>query len=84
MAKSNWNDLTTQQKAVIAGGAAVDAGMRLWAASDLRSRGKDEVKGPKWLWALGLSTVSSFGVLPALYLLVARRKSSDSADAAPA
>ncbi len=74
MAKKKWNDLTSTQRGAIIGAAAVDAGMRLWAGRDLATRAKDEVRGPKWLWGLGLSLVNSMGVLPAIYLLAGRRR----------
>ncbi|MFM9379073.1 hypothetical protein [Gordonia sp. VNK21] len=80
MARTKWNDLTDQQKAAIIAAAAVDGGLRLWAGRDLAARNRHEVNGPKWLWAAGLSTINSLGVLPALYLLLGRRRRA--ADAA--
>lgn len=53
--------------------AAVDAGLRFWASSDLRSRDASEVNGSKRLWSLGLSLLSTGGVLPVVYLIRGRR-----------
>lgn len=79
MAKKNWNDLTTAQRGAVIGVTAVDAGLRLWAGSDLATRTPDEVRGPKWLWGLGLSVVNSMGVLPVVYLLAGRRTGESAA-----
>ncbi|UQE74404.1 hypothetical protein MYK68_17025 [Gordonia sp. PP30] len=72
MAKKKWCDLSTAQRSAIVVGAAVDAGLRVWALGDLAGRAPSEVNGPKWLWATGLSVVNSAGVLPAAYLLTGR------------
>lgn len=74
MAKKKWNDLTPAQKACIVAGSAVDAGLRVWAGSDLASRPATEVIGPKWLWGTGLSVFNSMGILPVAYLLVGRKR----------
>ena len=73
MAKKKWAELTAAQKGTIVAVAAADSALRAWAVRDLSSRTKNEVNGPKWAWALGLSTVSSVGLLPALYLWRGRK-----------
>ncbi|MFT3716994.1 MAG: DUF5652 family protein [Gordonia sp. (in: high G+C Gram-positive bacteria)] len=83
MAKKKWQDLSDRQKALIAGGAALDAGLRLYAGRDLATRERDEVRGPKWLWGVGLAVVNSVGVLPAIYLLLGRRSKPGGYDVTP-
>ena len=53
---------------------AVDVGLRVWALRDLTKRPSDEVAGLKAVWAVGLVSVSSAGVLPLAYLVVGRRR----------
>ncbi|MFZ2512481.1 MAG: hypothetical protein WAW85_15490 [Gordonia sp. (in: high G+C Gram-positive bacteria)] len=74
MAKKKWNDMSDGAKVALVSVAAADAGLRVWAGRDLAGRANDDVNGPKWLWAAGLSVISSMGALPALYLLVGRKR----------
>lgn len=60
----------TKRLLVTAG--AVDATLRVAALVDLRRRPSDGVRGPRWAWAVGLSLVSSAGLLPAVYFLRGR------------
>ncbi|MGB3697080.1 MAG: DUF5652 family protein [Gordonia sp. (in: high G+C Gram-positive bacteria)] len=73
MKKKKWTDLPPAARAGIIAVAAADAGLRVWALSDLRSRAKSDVRGPKAVWSVALSTVNTAGVLPAAYLLRGRR-----------
>jgi hypothetical protein len=73
MARKKWSELSTRTKTVIVTGTAVDAGLRAWALADLAGRDSKTVRGPKALWAVGLSVVNSAGVLPAAYLFVGRQ-----------
>ena len=73
MARKRWNELSPPAKGAIIGVAAVDAGLRVWAVSDLASRSKEEVNGPKIAWSTGLAVVNSAGILPLVYLLRGRR-----------
>jgi hypothetical protein len=68
--KKSWSDLTpTQQKLVVAGGA-VELVLTSWAASDLRRRPAEQVRGPKAAWAMAFA-VQPLG--PIAYLAVGRR-----------
>lgn len=73
--KPSWSELPPAARASLIAVAAVDAGLRAWALRDLASRSPEQLRGPKRLWAVGLSIVNSAGVLPACYLLVARKAS---------
>lgn len=84
MAKKKWNELSTGAKVSVVGVAMIDAGLRVWAVQDLASRPKSQVKGPKWAWGLGLSVLSTSGVLPAAYLLVGRNDEPGLLPGAPA
>ena len=62
------------QRAALVSVATADIALRAWALWDLARRPRAEVNGPKVAWALALAAVSSAGVLPAVYLVVGRRR----------
>ena len=68
-----WNELPRPLRAVVVTVGVVDAGLRVWALADLRTRPADRVNGPKVLWGLALGLVSSAGILPTAYAIVGRR-----------
>ncbi|MCW5951524.1 MAG: hypothetical protein KIT69_04645 [Propionibacteriaceae bacterium] len=70
-----WNELPQSRRRGFLVLGLVDAGLRAWALADLAKRPQEEVRGPKAAWALALSLVSSVGILPAAYLMGARRRS---------
>lgn len=73
-ARQQWDELSPARKRVMVTVGIVDAGLRAWALVDLKNRPAEEVNGPKGVWALALSVVSSAGLLPAAYLLLGRRR----------
>ena len=72
--QQQWDDLSPARRKLVVTVGVVDAGMRAWALIDLKNRPVDEVNGPKAVWALALTVVSSAGLLPAAYLLFGRRR----------
>lgn len=68
-----WSDLSPLTRIAIVKVAVLDVGLRGWALADLARRPQAEVKGSKAGWAVALAVVSSAGILPAAYLLRARR-----------
>jgi hypothetical protein len=73
MAKKRWADMSDRQRGLVIAGVAAETALKGVALFDLRRRDPGDVRGPKWAWALGLVTVSSFGILPAAYFLLGRR-----------
>lgn len=73
-ARQKWDDLSPTRKKVLIAVGVFDAGMRAWALLDLKNRPADEVNGPKPAWALAITVVNSAGVVPAVYLLLGRRR----------
>jgi len=69
-----WRDVPPSKRAVIVAVGTVDVGLRIWALADLAQRPAAGVRGPKSVWALALSLVSSAGALPLTYLVVGRRR----------
>lgn len=72
--KTRWGDLQPRTKRLIIGLSVIDLILRLLAIADLVRREPSEVKGSKRLWMVGLSIISSAGVLPVAYLSIGRRK----------
>lgn len=73
MWRTRWDEMSPTSRALVTTVAVVDAGLRAWALADLKNRPAEQVKGPKAVWGLALSVVSSAGVLPATYLVLGRR-----------
>lgn len=71
--RQRWNDLSPTRRRLVVALGVVDAGLRAWALVDLKNRSADQVNGPKALWGLALTVVSSAGVLPTAYLVLGRR-----------
>jgi hypothetical protein len=72
--QERWQGLPPAQRAAMMTVGAVDIGLRIWGLADLARRPAKQVRGPKAAWALGMSVVSSAGVLPLTYLVVGRRR----------
>ena len=72
--RQQWDDLSPARRMLVVTVGVVDAGLRAWALIDLKNRPVDEVNGPKAVWALALTVVSSAGLLPAAYLRFGRRR----------
>lgn len=55
-----------RRRAIIASGA-VEGVLKIAALRDLARRPADQVRGPKWVWALVIVAVNGLGVAPAVY-----------------
>jgi hypothetical protein len=69
--KKSWSDLSPAQRGAVVVLGAVELVLTTIAARDLRSRPREQVRGPKLLWGL-LLPVQPFG--PVGYLLLGRRR----------
>jgi hypothetical protein len=74
MAHRRWDEMSPTSRALVITVGVVDASLRAWALADLKGRPDDQVNGPKAVWGLALTVVSSAGMLPAAYLLLGRRR----------
>lgn len=68
--KKKWADLPAGAKALVVVGSIIELVLTTVALRDLHGRGKDAVRGPKWLWRV-VAFVQPVG--PILYLLFGRR-----------
>jgi hypothetical protein len=73
MTTMRWNELDprVRQGVVVAG--AVEAGLKIAALIDLAQRPAATVRGSKAVWAVCITAINSFGLLPIAYLLRGRR-----------
>lgn len=71
--RRRWEDLSPRTRRLVVAGALLDGGLRIAALVDLRRRPADQVRGSTKAWAVGVSLVSSAGVLPLVYFLAGRR-----------
>ncbi|MCU0310944.1 MAG: PLD nuclease N-terminal domain-containing protein [Acidimicrobiales bacterium] len=53
MSRKRWADYSQGQQAAIIVAAAVELAMTAVALRDLAGRPADQVRGPRWAWALG-------------------------------
>lgn len=70
-ARRRWDELPRWQQTGIVALSAVEIVLTTKAVIDLVRRPRDQIRGPKTLWALGF-TVQPFG--PIAYLALARRR----------
>lgn len=70
MAKRRWAELGPGERAGIVALATVQIGLLVAALVDLARRNPEEVKGPRWAWALA-SFVNFAG--PITYFVAGRR-----------
>jgi len=74
VASMKWEDLSPRQRRGIAVAAAVDGGLKIAALVDLARRPAAQVRGPKPIWAVAITTINSLGVVPIVYLVYGRRR----------
>jgi hypothetical protein len=73
-AKTQWSDLSGRNRRLLAITAVAEGILKLAALIDLKRRPASQVRGPKWVWATGVTVVSSAGVVPISYFLIGRRR----------
>jgi len=73
-ARRQWSDLSRGTRRLLAITAVAEAILKLAALIDLKRRPASQVRGPKWVWAMVVTVVSSAGVAPISYLLFGRRQ----------
>ncbi|RTL68115.1 MAG: hypothetical protein EKK42_12080 [Pseudonocardiaceae bacterium] len=74
MVARKWDELSPGTRRLLVAAGSADAALRAVALFDLRRRSADQVRGPKWVWVVALSVVSSAGLLPLAWFLVGRRR----------
>ena len=70
MRQRKWSELSTNQRVAVVVGGTLQLALQVYVARDLRRRSREEVRGPRWAWALA-DLVNPVG--PLAYLAVGRR-----------
>ena len=73
-ARRQWRDLSGRTRRLLAIAAVAEGILKLAALVDLKRRPASQVRGPKWVWAMVLTVVSSAGAVPISYFVFGRRQ----------
>ena len=71
--RRRWSDLTPRQRRLILIGVTYEAILKIAALVDLKRRPADQVRGPKWVWAIAVSLINSVGAAPLAYFRYGRK-----------
>ena len=69
-----WDELSPGTRRVVLVVGSVEAALKVAALVDLARRPAEEVRGPKWRWALAITVVNSVGLMPLAYFRFGRRR----------
>jgi hypothetical protein len=69
-----WSDLSKRGRSLLIVGASVEAGLKAAALIDLKRRPASQIRGSKWIWALVIVVINSFGGAPLSYFAFGRRR----------
>lgn len=73
-ARKKWSDLSTRSRRLIAVAAVAEASLKTAALIDIKRRPASQIRGPKWIWAVVVVIVNSFGGAPLSYFAFGRRR----------
>ena len=72
--RTTWRDLSPGTRRVVVAVGSVEAALKVAALVDLVRRPAEQVRGPKWRWALAIVVVNSVGLVPLAYFRYGRRR----------
>jgi hypothetical protein len=72
--KKRWSDLSSRSRRLIITAAAAEGILKVAALIDIKRRPRDEIRGPKWLWATAVAAANSAGIVPISYFVFGRRQ----------
>ena len=67
-----WSSLSSAQRRLVVVAGLIEAALKAMMVIDLRCRSADEIRGPKWLWAVS-ALVNTAGVGSIAYFVLGRR-----------
>ena len=73
-ARKGWSDLSERTRWLLIVAGVAEAGLKTAALIDIKRRPTSQIRGPKWVWAMVLALVGSFGALPLAYFAFGRRR----------
>ena len=74
MAILRQRHLSERTRNLLFSAAIAEGCLKVAALIDLKRRPAGEIRGPKWLWAVAVVIVNSFGAVPVSYFVVGRRR----------
>jgi hypothetical protein len=74
MAARKWSDLSPRSRRFITVAAVAEGALKTAALVDIKRRPAAEIRGSKWLWAVIVVLVNSFGLAPLSYFVLGRRR----------
>jgi hypothetical protein len=74
MTARKWSDLGERTRWLLVVAGVAEVGLKTAALIDIKRRPANQIRGPKWVWAMALVPVGSFGALPLAYFAFGRRR----------
>jgi Phospholipase_D-nuclease N-terminal len=74
MAAGGQPRLSERSRNLVIAAAIAESCLKVAALIDLKRRPASQVRGPKWLWAVVVVIVNSFGAVPLSYFAFGRRR----------
>jgi hypothetical protein len=74
MAARKWSDFSKRSRRLLVAAAIAEGSLKVAALIDIKRRPASQIRGPKWLWALVVVVVNSFGGAPLSYFAFGRRR----------
>lgn len=71
---TKWDELSPGTRRFVLVAGSVEAALKAAALVDLARRPAEQVRGPKWRWALAIVVVNSLGLMPLAYFRFGRRQ----------
>jgi hypothetical protein len=73
-ARKKWGDLSERSRRLLIVAGVAEASLKTAAIIDIKRRPASQIRGPKWIWAVAMVFVGSFGALPLSYFAFGRRR----------
>ena len=73
--RRRWSDLSQRQQRLILIGVTYEGILKVAALVDIKRRSAEQVRGPRWLWAIAVFLVNSVGAVPLAYFRYGRKAS---------
>ncbi len=72
--KQQWSDLSERSRRLIIVAAVAEGCLKAAALVDIKRRPASQIRGRKWIWAVVVVIVNSFGAAPLSYFIFGRRR----------
>jgi Phospholipase_D-nuclease N-terminal len=73
-AGKQWSDLSERSRRLIIAAAVAEGSLKVAALVDIKRRPASQIRGRKWIWAVVVVIVNSFGAAPLSYFIFGRRR----------